>query len=190
MLANNLQLRPYLIKRNFVFFILFVFMLLEASAYASTNRIDGPTYSLPHVMHMNDAPTPFTSTRINALAKEAEQASQAAVPKAGFKPLITKPLTLCHDFHARHVNIKHLSKPLFVIGDDAESFTWLAKYKSILDEIQAVGLIVHANSTDALKRIRSAAGNLMLYPANGRGLNKRFGITCYPVLITAHLIEH
>lgn len=187
MLTNPILLSTELVIMLMSLLVFIGFMSFTCIADASAISIEGPTYPLPQVASMKEAPTHLTSTQIKKLA---EQASKVRAPNIGFKPLMANPLTLCRDFHSRHVTIKHLLSPLFVIGDDADSFAWLAQYKPILEKIHAIGLIVQANSFGALKRIRTAAGNLALYPANGRGLNQRFGITCYPVLISAHLIEH
>ena len=199
MLTNHLQSssvppkpQPILLAFHVFLLVLLISLLLflvfsARIANATTTRIDGPSYPLPNLISMREASITLTNMQINQLA---QQASKIKAPKAGFKPLIAGPLKRCNDFQSRHVDIEHLSAPLFVIGDNARSFAWLDKYKLALEKAHAVGLIVQAGSIDALKRIHAAAGNLVLYPSNGGALSKRFGIDCYPVLISKHLIEH
>lgn len=79
--------------------------------------------------------------------------------------------------------------PMFLIGDDDLSRSWLrTKLSDLLDQ-QAVGLVVHVEFADALARLRALAPGLKLSPASGDELAERLGIRHYPVLITATGIE-
>lgn len=79
--------------------------------------------------------------------------------------------------------------PLFLIGDDDRSRTWLRQRQAALRDLQAVGLVVNVASAEALASLRHLAPDLVLSPVSGDDLAGRLGIRHYPVLITATGIE-
>jgi integrating conjugative element protein (TIGR03765 family) len=79
--------------------------------------------------------------------------------------------------------------PIFLIGDDERSRTWLQQRQAALREQRAVGLIVNVASIAALDRLRRLVPGLGLSPVSGDDLARRLGIRHYPVLITATGIE-
>jgi integrating conjugative element protein (TIGR03765 family) len=79
--------------------------------------------------------------------------------------------------------------PLFLVGDDDRSRTWLKQRRVALQELHAVGLVVNVTTSEALAALRRLAPNLMLLPASGDDLGQRLGLRHYPVLITATGIE-
>jgi len=79
--------------------------------------------------------------------------------------------------------------PLFLVGDDDRSRTWLRQRHQTLRELRAVGLVVNVTTPDALSALRRLAPGLMLSPASGDDLAQRLGLRHYPVLITATGIE-
>ena len=79
--------------------------------------------------------------------------------------------------------------PLFLIGDDERSRTWLRQRQAALRELHAVGLVVNVESITALTALRRLAPGLTLSPASGDDLAQRLGLRHYPVLITATGIE-
>lgn len=79
--------------------------------------------------------------------------------------------------------------PLFLVGDDDRSRTWLKQRRTALQELRAVGLVVTVASPEALASLRRLAPGLTLAPASGDDLAQRLGIRHYPVLITATGIE-
>lgn len=79
--------------------------------------------------------------------------------------------------------------PLFLVGDDDRSRTWLRQRRAALQELHAAGLVVNVASPDALAALRRLAPWLTLSPASGDDLAQRLGIRHYPVLITATGIE-
>lgn len=157
-------------------------------AFADTipSRTDGDVFPLPDAAQ-NIVPT------VGLLQASMRQAfvnlKQLQPGQGGFQPLTTRLLHVCQHVNAQHVSTAHLTVPLFVVGDDAYSLSWLTHYAPILKKVQAVGLIVSASSQSALKRISDAAKGVRLYPVNGDALSTRFGLTCYPVLISHNIIE-
>lgn len=85
-------------------------------------------------------------------------------------------------------NIKNLPQPIFIIGDDEKSLSWLDKYCSKLQKINAMGFIVSLKNSDEYKEI-SSKYKLPLFPINGDELAKKFNLHHYPVLISEHEIE-
>lgn len=79
--------------------------------------------------------------------------------------------------------------PLFLVGDDDRSRTWLRQRRAALQELRAVGLVVNVATPEALAALRRLAPGLTLSPISGDDLAQRLGIRHYPVLITATGIE-
>lgn len=79
--------------------------------------------------------------------------------------------------------------PLFLIGDDPRSHTWLQRLYPNLRELNAVGLVVNVDSPTALDQLRKLAPELTLSPVSADDLAQRLNLQHYPVLITAEAIE-
>jgi integrating conjugative element protein (TIGR03765 family) len=80
-------------------------------------------------------------------------------------------------------------RPLFLIGDDDASRTWLTRMLPKLQALRATGLVVNVDSADALAALREHAPGLALAPVSGDDLARRLKLQHYPVLITATGIE-
>ena len=80
-------------------------------------------------------------------------------------------------------------QPLFVIGDDEQSRIWLSQRRELLQQLNAVGLVVNVASVDRFAEVQRWAGNLQLAPAPSNDLAQRLGIKHYPLLITATAIQ-
>ena len=79
--------------------------------------------------------------------------------------------------------------PIFLIGDDPRSRAWLHQQIDTLRKLNAVGLIVNVESSEALDGLRDLAPGLVLVPVSGDDLARRLGLSHYPALITATGIE-
>lgn len=79
--------------------------------------------------------------------------------------------------------------PIFLIGDDARSRTWLKTNTERLLALHATGLVVQVEAEDALLSLRRLAPGLTLEPTSGDDLAERLAIKHYPLLITATGIE-
>ncbi|MDD2127000.1 integrating conjugative element protein [Pseudomonas monteilii] len=79
--------------------------------------------------------------------------------------------------------------PLFLVGDDEHSRTWLLQRASRLQALGAMGLVVNVESAQALAALRALAPGLLLSPVSGDDLAERLALHHYPVLITATGIE-
>ena len=79
--------------------------------------------------------------------------------------------------------------PLFLVGDDDRSRTWLKQRRAGVQELHAGGLGGNVAPPEALAAVRRLAPGLTLSPTSGDDLAQRLGIKHYPVLITATGIE-
>lgn len=79
--------------------------------------------------------------------------------------------------------------PLFLVGDDERSRTWLRRHAERLRKLDAVGLVVNVESQAALDALRRLGPGLILSPVAADDLARRLGIRHYPVLVTATGIE-
>lgn len=79
--------------------------------------------------------------------------------------------------------------PLFLVGDDERSRTWLRRHAERLRRLNAVGLVVNVESQTALDALRRLGPGLVLSPVAADDLARRLGIRHYPVLVTATGIE-
>jgi len=80
-------------------------------------------------------------------------------------------------------------RPLFLVGDDELSRTWLRQRAASLRDLIAVGLVVNVESAEGLADLRDLAPGLTLSPVSGDDLAQRLEIRHYPVLITATGLE-
>jgi integrating conjugative element protein (TIGR03765 family) len=80
-------------------------------------------------------------------------------------------------------------RPLFLVGDDERSRTWLRQRGDVLRELGAAGLVVNVDSSAELDELRRLAPGLTLSPVSADDFAQRLGVRHYPVLITATGIE-
>lgn len=76
-----------------------------------------------------------------------------------------------------------LPRPLFLIGTDRRSLVWLKAHHEKLRQLNAVGLVVEAESVPALKKIMAAAHGILLVPASASDIASALELTHYPVLL-------
>ena len=84
---------------------------------------------------------------------------------------------------------RSLSRPIFLVGSDPLSIRWLARHRERLQAMQAVGLLVQAQTVDDLQAIAELARGLSIMPASGSDLARVLGLVHYPVLVTSRGIE-
>jgi integrating conjugative element protein (TIGR03765 family) len=90
---------------------------------------------------------------------------------------------------ARHIDQPHLSRPLFLVGNDDRSKRWLEHYREKLIEAQAVGMVIDVETKQELDELKRIGKGLQLVAAPGTQLAKQLGIAHYPVLISKSRIE-
>ena len=74
--------------------------------------------------------------------------------------------------------------PLFLVGADAASLTWLTQHAPALKRLGASGLAVEVADATALQRIQAVAPGLAIWPVSGDDIAERLELEHYPVLIT------
>lgn len=79
--------------------------------------------------------------------------------------------------------------PLFIVGDDPASLSWLAARGQTLLQMGASGLAVNVQSADSLQMLLDVVPGLRIDPVPGDELANRLELTHYPVLITAAGLE-
>lgn len=85
---------------------------------------------------------------------------------------------------ARPVNLPGMP-PVFVLGDDPSSRSWLQHNAAELMRMQATGLIINVQDESGLKSLRQIAPAVEMVPVSGGDLARRLALTHYPALITA-----
>ncbi|HFH3711870.1 integrating conjugative element protein [Pseudomonas aeruginosa] len=80
-------------------------------------------------------------------------------------------------------------QPLFLVGDDTLSRTWLKERGDELRGLHAVGLAVNVASEARLTEIRAWGKGLQILPAPADDLVDRLGLRHYPALITSTAIQ-
>ncbi len=81
------------------------------------------------------------------------------------------------------------SRPFFLIGSDIRSQRWLTLHRDVLKSINAVGMLVQADTIEEIQAIVELAKGLPFIPASATDIAEALGINHYPVLITPQGIE-
>tara|TARA_E500000305_G_scaffold74557_1_gene60305 strand:- start:107 stop:646 length:540 start_codon:yes stop_codon:yes gene_type:complete len=82
-----------------------------------------------------------------------------------------------------------LLRPVFLVGSDARSQAWLQQHRSLLLSLEAVGLLVQAETPEDLHTMVTIAAGLPLLPAVATDLVETLALTHIPVLISRRGIE-
>nr|WP_090441551.1 integrating conjugative element protein [Pseudomonas benzenivorans] len=80
-------------------------------------------------------------------------------------------------------------QPVFLVGDDEHSRAWLVQRRDLLQQMQAVGLVVNVASARRLAEVRRWADGLQVVATPADDLAIRLGINHYPVLLTPTAIQ-
>jgi integrating conjugative element protein (TIGR03765 family) len=141
----------------------------------------GGAAALPYYQGLNlqgtapSAPTPSLRWRNPADAEAAMLPVRSALLSPGVEP-------------ARAIDVPGLT-PLFLVGDDERSRTWLKQQARALRDQGAFGLVVNVTTPAALAELRRLAPGVRLSPVCGDDFALRLGIRHYPVLIRGQKTE-
>ncbi|RMM24814.1 integrating conjugative element protein [Pseudomonas syringae group genomosp. 3] len=152
------------------------FMICQAAELTVVEDKGGDS-ALPYYRSLNPEP----SSVQNDLSSQLDP-----VPAQGL-PVRTTRMTP-GTVQGRIINAPGL-QPLFLIGDDETSRRWLQVRGVMLEQMQAVGLVVNVATPERLAVVRSWLPNTLVSPASGDDLSQRLGLNHYPVLITPTAIE-
>ena len=89
----------------------------------------------------------------------------------------------------RSIQLAHLPRPIFLIGNDSRSLNWLVQYRDPLLAAHAFGLVVEVATEAEFREIQSLASGLDLTPVAGSMIAKQWKLSHYPVLIGQQRIE-
>ena len=118
-----------------------------------------------------------------------EKGTSNKKPMLPFKLPITTPSMRLGRVSVAAKTLKHLQQPLFLVGADVLSKSWLIKKREALKKVGAVGLLIHANDIDDINAMQEIADGLRLVPVSAEGIATELGLTHYPVLISKQGIE-
>lgn len=82
-----------------------------------------------------------------------------------------------------------LTRPVFLIGADAESLRWVTDHHQKLIDIGAIGMLVQADTLEDLAAVAAAADGLSILPASASDIAAALKISVYPVLISRDRVE-
>lgn len=82
-----------------------------------------------------------------------------------------------------------LSRPMFLIGSDPRSLQWLVDHLERLRSMNAVGMLVQADTVRDFEVVAELADGLPVLPAPADDIARALGIHHIPVLISRHGIE-
>jgi integrating conjugative element protein (TIGR03765 family) len=134
-----------------------------------------PYYRRLHLPEKNPGRGPGAPPAPTSLAAPYSEAQMLPVRSERLRPGRVLPKAI----HAPGL------QPIFLIGNDSLSRTWLQNRLSTLSRLGAVGIVVQVESASALEDLRQLARGLVLVPASGDELAQRLGLQHYPLLITA-----
>lgn len=75
--------------------------------------------------------------------------------------------------------------PVFVVGDDPLSRSWLTQHGAELRQQNATGMVINVHDEPALTTLRQLVPGVEMVPVRGSDLSHRLNIMHYPALITA-----
>lgn len=76
-----------------------------------------------------------------------------------------------------------LAQPVFLIGTDPQSRTWLTQNLARLKTMDALGIVVDVDNYKAFRELQMQAPGVSLAPASANGFAQSLGVSTYPVLI-------
>jgi integrating conjugative element protein (TIGR03765 family) len=82
-----------------------------------------------------------------------------------------------------------LPAPIFIVGDDMQSQTWLNHYKKRLKKLHARGFVVNVQNQEGMQALQEQFPKLSLFPIPGNAVATWLKLKHYPVLISDKLIE-
>ncbi len=103
-------------------------------------------------------------------------------------PVVTPTMSPGKVF-SRPIHHPYLSNPIFIVGYDMISLSWLQEHKEKLKQNHAIGIAVNVQTEQQVKQLQQAAGGLEITPVPGTKVAKQLTLEHYPVLISSTLIE-
>ncbi|MEM1402971.1 MAG: integrating conjugative element protein [Pseudomonadota bacterium] len=162
---------------------------LAASAALTVIYDSGDTRSIAPYLAVFDTgalnqmqqPSPSAENEQSALVPEPALQLPIRTPQVSPGPVDPRPLPLPDGVA--------LPQPFFLVGADTLSRDWLALHRNRLIEIQAIGMLVDADTAEDVAAIMATANGLPILAASASDIVAPLQITHIPVLISERGIE-
>jgi integrating conjugative element protein (TIGR03765 family) len=144
----------------------------------------GPTLPLLEVLQVGPMATPI-APYLTPLVSSDPQATGSVMPHLQF-PVRTSLRRGVLGAEHQVLQAMWMVHPIFLVGADAASLSWLRHNTRALQAMQAVGVVVQAETAEEFRRIQRTAPALAYAPGSGPWLDgtlQRAGAAVYPVLI-------
>ena len=129
-----------------------------------------PLQSFPKTIHYQFAASDNYQTKFNGL------------------PVITNLMTPGR-VQTRSINRPFLNQPIFIVGADELSLTWLKEHHQQLKKHNATGIAVNVKTEKELEQLIQASGGLAINPVAGDKISHQLSLKHYPALVSATRIE-
>ena len=90
---------------------------------------------------------------------------------------------------SRSINRPFLNQPVFIVGADELSLTWLKEHHQQLKKHNATGIAVNVTTQKELEQLVQASGGLAINPVAGDKISRQLSLKYYPVLVSVTRIE-
>ncbi len=128
----------------------------------------------------------------NPLGSAKQKLQNTPIPKPSITirrvPVITTTMSP-GKVSARIVKLPYLSPPLFIVGYDPLSVSWLKKHKKTLKDHGAMGIAINVQTEQQVIELQNAAGGIAIAPVPGTKIGRELSLEHYPALISRTLIE-
>ncbi|EIE3222502.1 integrating conjugative element protein [Salmonella enterica subsp. enterica serovar Typhimurium] len=156
----------------------FLLVALPAAAALTTVADLGGESAAPYLDAVNGQPNEFSVPQ--ALSSSEPPASLSV---SNMLPVSTPEMTP-GKVVSRPLSLPGIP-PVFIVGNDDLSRSWLLKRAPELKKIGATGMVVNIGSASELDSLKSTAPAVVMVPVQGGDLARRLQLAHYPVLITA-----
>lgn len=82
-----------------------------------------------------------------------------------------------------------MTVPIFIIGDDVFSKSWLTHSENKLIQLHATGFVVNVESAESLQQLQTQFPKLELMPMPGNAVAAWLKLSHYPVLVSCGTIQ-
>lgn len=161
-----------------LFYLPFVLAALPAAAALTTVADLGGEPAAPYLDAVNGQPNEFSVPQ--ALSPSEPPASLSV---SAMLPVATPEMTP-GEIVSRPLSLPGMP-PVFIVGNDELSRSWLQKRAPELKSMGATGMVVNVASEPELASLKNNAPALVMVPVQGGDLARRLQLAHYPVLITA-----
>jgi len=140
----------------------------------------------PVVIHDSGNTKPIQSFPQNSRYQYA--ATENYQPDFNGLPVITQSMSPGR-VQTRTINRPFINQPIFIVGADALSLSWLKEHRQQLKKHKATGIAVNVTTQKELEQLVQASGGLAINPVAGDKISRQLSLKHYPALVSATRIE-